>query len=116
MGKEDQRALAKKIGLHIASQRKALGWTQDKLAEQMGVDAETISRFERGANLPSVPTLARLGEAMRFPVFAQLFDPATTKRGDTDLVETWLAGLGDADRQFALDHLRSLCEYLRGQT
>jgi transcriptional regulator with XRE-family HTH domain len=35
------------------------------VAERVGVDAETISRIERGAHLPSLPTLDRLAVALQ---------------------------------------------------
>ena len=63
--KRDSDKLAKRIGKRIADRRKVLGWTQEQLAERVRVDAETISRFERGVNLPSLPTLERLAAALR---------------------------------------------------
>ena len=41
-----------KIGRFIAEQRKRLGLTQAQLAEVLDVSNKTISRWERGINLP----------------------------------------------------------------
>ena len=41
-----------KIGRFIAEQRKRLGLTQEQLAEALDVSNKTISRWERGINLP----------------------------------------------------------------
>ena len=60
--------LASRLGTSIAERRRALGWTQAALAERIGVDAETISRFERGATLPSLLTLERLSDCLRVRV------------------------------------------------
>src|SRR5438876_9671576 len=57
--------LAKKLGANLAVRRKARKWSQEDLAERMGVATETISRFERGATLPSLVTLQRLGQVLR---------------------------------------------------
>ena len=37
--------LAMRLGARITERRKHLDWTQDQLAERVGVDAETISRY-----------------------------------------------------------------------
>lgn len=34
---------------HVAGLRKALGWTQQQLAAEIGVDQATVSRIENGA-------------------------------------------------------------------
>ena len=41
-----------RIGRFIAEQRKKLGLTQAQLAEVLDVSNKTISRWERGINLP----------------------------------------------------------------
>lgn len=56
---EARQRLGKKLGQRISERRKSLNWTQDQLAERLGVDAETVSRFERGATVPSLVTLDR---------------------------------------------------------
>jgi putative transcriptional regulator len=40
--------------------RKALGYTQAKLAEELGVTANTVARYERGELRPSPPVLKLL--------------------------------------------------------
>ena len=54
-----------KIGRFIAEQRKRKGLTQAQLAEMLDVSNKTISRWERGINLPDydqVLTLSNLFE------------------------------------------------------
>jgi transcriptional regulator with XRE-family HTH domain len=63
--KKDSARLAKRLGGNLSERRKQLGWTQEMVAERVGVDAETISRIERGAHLPSLPTLDRLAVALQ---------------------------------------------------
>ena len=39
------------LGKNIAKERKAAGWTQEKLAEQMQVAKQTVSKWEAGGSL-----------------------------------------------------------------
>ena len=48
--KKESARLAKRLGGNLSERRKQLGWTQEMVAERVGVDAETISRIERGAS------------------------------------------------------------------
>ena len=50
---------------NIKTARKALKMSQDELAEAIGANRVTISRYETGSYLPSVPALQKLAEALR---------------------------------------------------
>ena len=52
------------IGDNIRNARKALKMSQDDLAAAIGANRVTISQYERGVYLPSVPALDRLAEAL----------------------------------------------------
>ena len=43
-----------KIGSYIADKRKSLDMTQAQLAEKLGVSNKSVSKWERGVNLPDV--------------------------------------------------------------
>ena len=47
-------------GTEIKDLRKALGYTQAKLAEEVGVTANTVARYERDELKPSPPVLKLL--------------------------------------------------------
>lgn len=47
----DSAELGRRLGRAIADRRKALRLTQDDLAGLVEVDAETVSRFERGSEI-----------------------------------------------------------------
>ncbi|HVG31324.1 MAG TPA: helix-turn-helix domain-containing protein [Pyrinomonadaceae bacterium] len=47
-------------GTQIKDLRKALGYTQAKLAEEVGVTANTVARYERDELKPSPPVLKLL--------------------------------------------------------
>ncbi|MDO9402312.1 MAG: helix-turn-helix transcriptional regulator [Polaromonas sp.] len=54
----------RKLGQAIADRRKSKKLTQDDLAGLIEVDAETISRFERGVSLPSLERLWVIAETL----------------------------------------------------
>jgi transcriptional regulator with XRE-family HTH domain len=106
-------ALAHRLGTGLAAQRKARNWTQAELAERVGVDTETISRFERGAALPSLLTLERLAHAVRVSL-AELLTESSVHAGDQALtLSAWLNDLTESDRLVVLDVTKRLCQHLR---
>lgn len=50
------------LGKRISQYRKNLGMTQDKLAEQLGVTAQAVSKWENDQSCPDITTLPRLAE------------------------------------------------------
>ncbi len=60
-----QAVLARAIGAEIERRREERGWSQAELAATVGCDRSTVSRWEAGRRLPSVPHLVTLGRALR---------------------------------------------------
>lgn len=52
------------LGKRIASLRKKLGMTQDKLAEALGVTAQAVSKWENDQSCPDITTLPRLAKIL----------------------------------------------------
>lgn len=55
---------AKKFGIFVQEQRKALGMSQSELAEQLHVTAKAVSRWERGVGFPDIKLLQPLADAL----------------------------------------------------
>lgn len=53
------------LGKRIAAHRKALGLTQDALAEQFGITAQAISKWENDQSCPDITMLPKLAEIFR---------------------------------------------------
>lgn len=53
------------LGKRIAARRKALGLTQDALAEQLGITAQAISKWENDQSCPDISMLPKLAEIFR---------------------------------------------------
>lgn len=100
------------LGVNISERRKKLGWTQAELAERIGVDTETVSRFERGSNLPSLLRLEKLADALKIPLY-RLVASSSPKSDDQALIlNEWISELAPKDREFALSTLKQLCIHL----
>lgn len=108
-----QKALATKIGISLCNLRKRKGWTQGKLAEKVGVDTETISRFERGATMPSLVTLQSLAVVLDTAMADLIGESSPMPNDQTRIVCSWLSGLKSADRELVMDMLKQWCSRLR---
>jgi transcriptional regulator with XRE-family HTH domain len=53
-----------RLGENVRRVRLSLGWTQDELAHQAGVDRKSINRVENAAYSPSVDRLFLISDAL----------------------------------------------------
>ncbi|MGE0155436.1 MAG: helix-turn-helix domain-containing protein [Geobacter sp.] len=67
------KPIRKLLGERIRQFRKAKGYTQERLAEMVGVEPRHISRIEGGYNSPSIERLAKISEALEV-LIRELFD------------------------------------------
>ena len=85
--------LAAIVGTNIAQRRKAVGLTQDQLAEKLNISGASLSRIENGMAAPRFPRLEELAEILNCHI-ADLFrkegDPLSVK---LDTVEDMLRPL-----------------------
>lgn len=51
-----------KTGKYIADKRKSLGLTQKQVAEKLGMSDKSVSKWERGSNMPDISLLAELAD------------------------------------------------------
>ena len=110
--KTDSARLAKRLGGNLSARRKQLGWTQERVAERVSVDAETVSRIERGAHLPSLPTLDRLAVALFCSVGDLLSKEGPEVASDAVTFCAWISELGPDDRAFIMSVVRNCCDHL----
>lgn len=104
--------LALRLGKGIAEKRKHGGWTQAYVAEKVGVDSETISRFERGATLPSLITLEKLALVLNSTA-ADLLEGSSSQPNDqAEIIAAWLLSLSEKDRLFVTELVKKTCQHL----
>jgi len=105
-------SLQKRLGLNIASRRKSLGWTQEYLAQHMGVDTETISRFERGVTAPSLKSIEKLAGLLAITIADLLSEASPPEPTQLEALSRLLEPLVEEDRSYVMASVRSLCHYL----
>ena len=76
------------LGKRIISNRKRLGMTQDKLAEQLGVTAQAVSKWENDQSCPDISILPKLAEIFGISVDALLGVTADTQAAEAEVVES----------------------------
>ena len=105
--------LARKLGANIAGRRKARKWSQAELAERLSVAAETISRFERGATLPSLVTLHRIGQVLKSPMAELMAQSSPAPDDQAAVIATWISDLSEDDRDYVLRLVKLACDHAR---
>jgi transcriptional regulator with XRE-family HTH domain len=56
------------FGKRLRRLRRRADFTQEQLAEQIGVSVEFVSNMERGINAPSFETLEKLADSLKLKV------------------------------------------------
>lgn len=64
MPKSRDQDLIRAVGRRLASARRARGYTQEALAEALGIEPVTLSRLETGDRAVSLSTLGRVAEVL----------------------------------------------------
>lgn len=69
---------SREIGWKLRKLRLQAGWTQERLAEQVGVSVQQIQNYESGANKMNTDRLQQLAQALDVPVQAFFTDSDET--------------------------------------
>jgi transcriptional regulator with XRE-family HTH domain len=72
------------VGLRIRMRRKEMGFSQEKLAEALGLTFQQVQKYERGANRVSASKLWEVAQALRTSV-AYFYEGLTENPGDPRL-------------------------------
>ncbi|WP_043640689.1 helix-turn-helix domain-containing protein [Chromobacterium haemolyticum] len=109
---QNEREFARSLGRSIADARRAKGLTQEKLADVIGVEQESISRLERGVTLPSLSRLMHIADVLAVPI-ASLIRSSSGRSVDQaqDLVEK-LNELSGEDRAWVRRWVDEICSKL----
>ena len=95
--------LGKALGRVIAQKRKSMSLSQNDLAGMIDVDAETISRFERGAVVPSLLRLNALAKAMDVSLGTLLSQSSQFADDQTNELLLTMRTLEPSDRKMLMD-------------
>ena len=101
-------AILKKLGQTIAKKRKMAGYTQEQVAEHLGIGNEAFSRIERGLNSPGIPKLYLLAELFECGVETFLIEGSRRPTDQAEHIEQMLNGLHPTDRAFLVEGIERL--------
>jgi len=59
---------SKEIGWRLRKFRLQAGWSQERLAERVGVSIQQIQKYESGANKMNTDRLQQVGQALDVPI------------------------------------------------
>lgn len=87
--KKQRLISAKEIGSIIKKRRRALGISQEKLAEEISVTYQQIQRYERGENRLNTDNLQQIANILQMPTtaFFEAEKPATVPPDESRLLK-----------------------------
>lgn len=112
--KDSEKALRTRLGPALKTARLAKQLTQNELAAEVETDPETISRFERGATLPSLVRLLHLAEALGVTVSSLLSGASPRRQDEWAELSQSLLRLSASDQKLATALLETVVS-LRGR-
>lgn len=93
----------KKIGAQLLELRKSRGWTQEQVAEKVGLTRSTISNIERGTRSLTLETLRRFCDAFSLNVSYFAIESNEDDVIDVlDRLRTVFAEVSDSEREMML--------------
>ena len=110
---EKDKAILKKMGQTIAKKRRAADYTQEQVAERLGIGAEAFSRIERGLNGPGIPKLYAMAELFGCGIEAFFVESSKRPTDQAMRIERMLQGLTPVDRSFILGVVEHLSKKLK---
>ncbi|WP_434666212.1 helix-turn-helix transcriptional regulator [Paraburkholderia sp. A3BS-1L] len=108
----NEAKFAKMLGRALAKARTQSALTQEEVANRLGVDTQTISRQERGANWPTLPRLIAFANLYGVSVTTLLTPPSPHAPDLTDNLNEQLKKLNAEDRAWALHLMSEVCAKL----
>lgn len=110
---ESEERINQRVGRAIARQRKAAGFTQDQVSEQLEIGKEAFSRIERGVTGASVAKLYMLAELFDCGVETFLVEGSKLPNSQIEKFDRMLSGLSAADQQFITELADKLAQKLK---
>lgn len=106
----NEKTFRSRLGGALREARLARHLTQSQLAETLDTDPETISRFERGATLPSLVRLLAIAEALHVTVASLLGVASPRPMDEWEELSRSLASLPPQDRELATAIMRTIVQ------
>lgn len=107
-----ERICLKRIGDALARARLERRMTQDEVADKLGVNPETISRFERGHTAPPLLRLFDLATLYGVPPESLIAGGGGQALDTARDISSLLANLPPHDREFIRQWVSAMCVHL----
>ncbi|HVW52681.1 MAG TPA: helix-turn-helix transcriptional regulator [Trinickia sp.] len=107
-----ERLYLKRIGDALARARLERRMTQDEVSEKLGVNPETISRFERGHTAPPLRRLFELATLYGVPPESLIAGGGRRSLDPEGEISSLMAKLAPADREFVRQWVSAMCLHL----
>ena len=99
------------VGKNMQACRKQMGITQNQLAQELGIEVETVSRYERGVLAPSFPQLEKICKVFNVAAWALFSDGSVVPNVQDATIAELLKGLAPRDRDFIRAYLQAYAEH-----
>lgn len=107
-----EQLVNKKIGRTIARKRKIAGYTQEEVAERLGIGNEAFSRIERGLVSPGTQKLYELADMFECGVETFLVEGSRRPTEQVEHLLQMIEKLSPADRQLIVSIVERLSRRL----
>lgn len=107
-----EELINKKIGKTVARKRKVAGFTQEEVAERLGIGNEAFSRIERGLVSPGIFKLYELADMFQCGVETFLVEGSRRPTDQVEYMVRMMEKLNAADRQFIVTLVEKLTRRL----
>lgn len=107
----DLMRLTKVLTERLRSRRRAMGLTQEQLAERAGLSTNYIARLEIGSSVPSLSTLTRLSKALRIPIQDMLANEPPPI-SSADKCAALMLPLNEDETDYVIAQLRCAVEFV----
>ncbi|WP_322741569.1 helix-turn-helix domain-containing protein [Glaciimonas soli] len=101
-----------KIGKVIARKRKIAGYTQEEVAEHLGIGSEAYSRIERGLISPGILKLYELADLFKCGVESFLIEGSRRSSDQAEYISQMIAKNSVVDRQLIIALVEKLSRHL----
>lgn len=86
------------MALHIKEKRKAYGYTQEQMAEQLNLSYSYYTKIENGYQTPSLDTLIKIASTLQLSLDKMIFDNNGTSCSFSPDTQELLLFIGQYDR------------------
>lgn len=113
MKRKRSKDLLAAVAKNISTRRRALGITQEELAERAGLSTNYIARLEVAMNAPSLPALSRLADALQVDVGALVTTGRTFTHTDrVEAVAKEFERLNEREEELLVAQIRCIVDLI----